>query len=316
MKRARLLKSCFFLFILISSFLPLQSQEDPFERRAISSSRHWLDIDYVGDRHIAHRLDIHLPRQKKRQYPAIICIYGSAWFSNNSKANIFSSGIGQVLLEHGFAVVSINHRSSRDAIFPAQIHDVKAAIRFVRANADAFSIDNTFIGITGSSSGGHLSAFAGTSSNSSSFELHGVTIDIEGKLGNFVHTSSHVDAVVDWFGPTDFLMMDDCGSSFSHDDAKSPESSLVGGPIQEHQEECKLADPTSYIRKDNPPFLIFHGDADPLVPHCQSEKLYQKLQASGVESEYHLIAGGGHGPGVMIDEYYRMMVNFLTKHSK
>lgn len=304
-----------FLMTVMVSNAQTPSMKD-FNKTAIESSKNWLDLDYVGDGHIGHRLDIHLPKKEAEKYPVVICIYGSAWFSNNSKGAAFSDGIGQALLNNGFAVVTINHRSSKDAIFPAQIQDVKAAIRFVRANAYKFSLNASFLGITGWSSGGHLAAFAGTTSKVKTFERNGETIDIEGHLGAFTETSSHVDAVVDWFGPTNFLVMDTCGSSFSHDDENSPESSLVGGPIQSKKVACQLADPATYAQKSNPPFLIFHGDKDPLVPHCQSEHLQEKLKAAGAESELHIIKDGQHGPGVMIEEYYTIMISFFKNRIK
>lgn len=304
MKGIGLLIFCFI------SFSCLLAQN--YNNRIIESSRHWLDLDYVGDGHIGHRLDIHLPTTVQEKYPAVICIYGSAWFSNNLKSAAYRRGIGQYLLSDGFAVITINHRSSRDTVFPAQIHDVKAAIRFVRGNGDIFSIDTNFIGITGWSSGGHLAAFAGTSSHTSEFAAQGQEIDLEGDLGDFTETSSHVDAVVDWFGPTDFLIMDDCGSSFSHNEAKSPESSLVGGEIQANQITCLFADPATYVNHTNPPFLIFHGDADPLVPHCQSEHLHEKLQAAGAKSELFIIEEGKHGPGVMIKAHFQKMIDFYN----
>ncbi|MCB0634562.1 MAG: alpha/beta hydrolase [Saprospiraceae bacterium] len=306
----------FTLYLLLGHVAFTQPANINYEDMAIQSSRHWLDIDYVGDRIIGHRLDIHLPPEGKAPFPVIIAIYGSAWFSNSSKSNTFSDGLGQQLLENGFAVVSINHRSSRDALFPAQIQDVKAAIRFIRANGPKFMLDTSFIGITGWSSGGHLSAMAGTTSGIASYELDGQVVDLEGKLGAFTETDSHVDAVVDWFGPTDFLIMDECGSSFSHDAAQSPESSLVGGPIQQNKVLCALANPITYVRKDNPPFLIFHGDKDPLVPHCQSEKLYEQMKIAGTEAKLVIVAEGKHGPKVMIDPYYKQMIDFFKAQRK
>jgi acetyl esterase/lipase len=282
----------------------------------IESSRHWLDLDYVGDGHIAHRLDIHLPTAERARYPVVITIYGSAWLSDSWKAHTYRTGVGQALLESGFAVVSINYRTSGEVQFPGQLHDVKAAIRFVRANAAAFSLDTTFIGVTGWSSGGHLAAMAGTTSGLRTFEKEGKTIDLEGDLGEHIGSGSHVDAVVDWFGPTDFLIMDKCGSAMHHDAADSPESALVGGPIQEHPLACALADPATYVQRDNPPFLLLHGDADPLVPHCQSEHLLEKLQDQDVESELVVIPGGKHGPGVLIDEYFQRMVSFFSERSE
>jgi acetyl esterase/lipase len=301
------------LFLLSALNSLAQPKESDAEKTAIESSVYWLDIDYVGDHVVGHRLDIHLPKNGKPPFPVMIVIYGSAFFSNSSKGVVFSEGLGQKLLENGFAVVSVNHRSSRDAIFPAQIQDVKAAIRFVRANSEKFSLDNAFIGIAGWSSGGHLSALAATTNSTKTYKLNGVTVDLEGSLGNFTRTSSHVDAVVDWFGPTDFLIMDKCGSTMSHDDIKSPESTLIGGAIQENPNKAALANPATYVNKENPPFLIFHGNKDPLVPLCQSERLFEKLQESGVQSEFVVIPGGGHGPGVLVDINFEKAVLFL-KH--
>ena len=299
-------------FLTFISFITMaQPKEINAEQTAIVSSKHWLDIDYVGDGVIGHRLDIHLPAVGQAPFPIVVAIYGSAWFSNAAKGTVFNEGLGQTLLNNGFAVVSINHRSSSDAKFPAQIQDVKAAIRFVRANAAKFSMDSSFIGMTGWSSGGHLTALTGTTNTTQTHSIHGLEVDIEGKLGKYTETGSQVNAIVDWFGPTDFLIMDKCGSSFAHNDAKSPESSLVGGSIQENPDKCALANPISYVNAQNPPFLIFHGDKDPLVPHCQSEKLYEALQKNKVKSELIIIPGGGHGPGVMIEKYYEKMIAFF-----
>ncbi len=287
-----------------------------YSQTAIQSSRSWVDVDYVGDGLIGHKLDIHLPASGKAPFPVVICIYGSAWQSNQWKGNTFRIGIGQRLLKEGFAVVSINYRSSGDAKFPAQIQDVKAAIRFVRSNSATFSLDSNLIALTGWSSGGHLATLAGTTNHIKKETVNGLDIDIEGRLGKFTSASSKVNAVVDWFGPTDFLIMNTCGSEMNHDDAGSPESALIGGPIQENKEKVALADPTSYVNKSNPPFLIFHGNKDPLVPHCQSEKLYNRLQKEGVKSELVIVPEGAHGPGVLIDKYFGRMVAFLKNELK
>jgi acetyl esterase/lipase len=314
------MKNLTFFFLLFSTVIMAQSKDLNIEKTAIQSSKYWLDVDYAGDGIIGHRLDIHLPKNGKAPFPIVVVVYGSAFFSNSSKANTFKEGLGRQLLQNGFAVVSINHRSSKDAIFPAQINDVKAAIRFIRANASKFSMNNQFIGITGWSSGGHLSALTGTTNTTKTYKMehpdasgnNGLDIDIEGNIGQFTQTSSHVNAVVDWFGPTDFLIMDKCGSTMNHDDVKSPESSLIGGAIQDNKEKTALANPITYVNSKNPHFLIFHGDKDPLVPHCQSEKLYEKLQKEGVKSELIIIKNGGHGPGVMIDAYYDKMMAFFN----
>jgi acetyl esterase/lipase len=310
------MKNLIFFLMLFSTGLIAQPKELNIEKTAIQSSRYWLDVDYVGDDNIAHRLDIHLPQIGKAPFPIVVVVYGSAFFSNSSKANAFRDGIGQYLLQNGFAVVSINHRSSRDGIFPAQIQDVKAAIRYTRANAAKFSLDSRFIGITGWSSGGHLSALTGTTNTTKTDKINGLDIDIEGKLGKYTATSSQVNAVVDWFGPTDFLTMDECGSTMNHNEAKSPESTLIGGAIQDNKDKTALANPITYVNKQNPPFLIFHGDKDPLVPHCQSEKLYAAMQKEGVKSELIIIKEGGHGPGVMVNIYFDKMITFFKNELK
>lgn len=266
----------------------------------------WKDLNYAGDTLVSHRMDIYLPDNNQESYPAVVIIYGSAFFSDDMKQVAFKT-LGEPLLKCGIAVVAVNHRSSRDTIFPAQIQDIKAAVRFIRANGCDYQIDTSFIGITGYSSGGHLSAMMGTS---------GSVEPLEGHVGSYTNYSSSVDAVVDWFGPIDFQSMDSCGSTMVHDAPDSPESILIGAPIQESDELCALANPISYIDADDPPFLILHGDNDPLVPHCQSEVLHQALQKAGVSSQFVLVPKAKHGPGLFTNPYFRMMCDFFLAEYK
>ena len=272
----------------------------------------WKDLNYADDNMVYHQLDIYLPQIEKPVYPVVIYIYGSAWFSNNAKGADMNT-IGKALLEAGFAVVTPNHRSSIDAKFPAAMNDIKAAIRFVRANAAKYQLDTTFIGISGSSSGGNMAAMAGTSRNVKQYTIGNTTLDIEGNVGPNTSYSSSVDAVVDWFGPTDMFVMDSCGgTNFIHNDANSPASLYIGGPIQENKEKTLLASPITYIDPTDPPFLIFHGDKDNVVPFCQSILLYEALQKAKVPSQYFLIPDGQHGPGVHVDKNIKMMVDFFV----
>jgi len=271
--------------------------------------RKWSDINYAGDNLIGHRLDIYLPVEGAGPYPVVVTVAGSAFFSDSSKHWAF--GIGESMLEYGFAVVPSNHRSSRKAVFPAQINDIKGVLRFLRAHAMEYNLDTTFIGITGNSSGGHLSAMMGSSVGVSNFTVGNKTMNIEGDVGGNLEMSSHVDAVVDWYGPTTFQKMDSCGSTMVHDAADSPESILIGGPIQENDDLCALADPITYIDKNDPPFLIIHGDTDPFVPYCQSLFLFDALLKSGVKSELILVSGGGHGEGMWLAKYKNRMSSFF-----
>ena len=258
-------------------------------------SKSWKDVSYGNDTMGYHKLDIYLPEKAQTTYPVIVVVYGSAWFSNNSKGADLNT-LGKALLDAGYAVVFPNHRSSTDAKFPVQINDIKAAVRFVRANAASYQFDTSFVAITGSSSGGHLAALTGTSGFVKNYTVGSASADIEGEVGSNLKYSSSVDAVVDWFGPTDFLKMDSCGSSFPHNPANSPESSLIGGAIQDNKDKVALANPITYVDAGDPPFLILHGDKDPLVPHCESELLYAALQHAGVQSSFVLVPGAQHGP--------------------
>jgi len=273
--------------------------------------RAWTDVQYVDDDLVGHRLDIFLPENGDGPFPVIVAIAGSAWFGDNTKSRAYQNA--KTLRAQGFAIVAVNHRSSRQAIFPAQIHDIKAAVRFVRGRAADYHLNAQFIGITGDSSGGHLSALMGTSGGVRTHAVDGTELSLEGALGAFTNSSSSVDAVVDWYGPTDFQEMDECGSSFSHDALDSPESTLVGGAIQENDAMCALANPITYIDAGDPAFLILHGDADPLVPHCQSERLHAALQDKGVSSTLVIVPGGGHGQGMWIPEYTDQMVAFFRQ---
>ena len=277
-------------------------------------SKSWEDINYAGDTLVSHRMDVYSPEVSKPSYPAVMIIYGSAFFGDNLKQRAYKA-LGEPLLNSGFAVVTVNHRSSRDAIFPAQIQDIKAAVRFIKGSGSRFQIDTSFIGVTGYSSGGNLSAMTGTSGSVKCMTINSESAEIEGNVGNFTSYSSSVDAVVDWFGPTDFQSMDSCGSEMVHDAPDSPESILIGAPIQENDDLCALANPITYLDPDDPPFLIVHGDADPLVPHCQSEKLFNALQKINVTSQFILVPGGGHGPGLFEEKYFRMMTGFFREEA-
>ncbi|MBP6610207.1 MAG: alpha/beta hydrolase [Paludibacter sp.] len=274
-------------------------------------SQCWKDVSYASDSAVYHKLDIYLPKLEKKTYPVVVYIYGSAWFSNRSKGADLNT-VGKALLDAGFAVVMPNHRSSMDAKFPAPVNDIKAAIRFLRANADKYKFDTGFIGVSGSSSGGNMAAMAGTSRNVKQQTLGTVAVDIEGNVGPYTQYSSSVDAVVDWFGPTNMLLIDSCGGTdFIHNVANSPASAYIGAPIQENKEKCLLASPITYVDPSDPPFLIFHGDKDRVVPHCQSELLFDALQKAGVKSQFYLVPNGQHGPGVHVDANLKLMTDFF-----
>jgi len=268
-----------------------------------------LDLVYavVGERKLP--LDLYLPAPSEKAVPVVIWIHGGGWKGGKKG----SGGPARGLIERGYAVVDVEYRLSSEAIFPAQVEDCKAAVRWVRANAKKYQLDADHIGIWGSSAGGHLAAFLGTSGGVKEFETD-----------SHSQFSSRVQAVCDWFGPTDLLQMNAQavpGAKLDHDAPTSPESLLVGGAIQKEPFRTKAvkANPITYVTKDDPPFLIVHGDQDLLVSHRQSELLHEALQSAGVSSELTIVENGGHGFGggnKSRKELVQQAAEFFDKHLK
>ena len=238
------------------------------------------DITYASVHGKDLKLDVYWHREAAEPLPLIVWIHGGAWKGGNKE-----NPRAHPLLSRGYAIASVQYRLSREAIFPAQIHDCKAAIRWLRANASTYNFDPNRIGAWGGSAGGHLVALLGTT---------GDTGDLEGDLG-ITDVSSRVQAVCDWFGPTDFLRMNDVPGKIDHDAPDSPESKLVGAAIQDHPERVDRANPITYISPEDPPFLILHGSQDFTVLKNQSELLHTALQRAGVSSNLILIDDQGHG---------------------
>lgn len=253
-----------------------------------------------------------MPNEEKPAYKPVIVIYGSAWFGNNLKQFGYNA-LGKPLLEGGFAVIAINHRSSSDAAYPAQINDVKAAIRFIRANADQYKIDASFIGITGFSSGGHLASLAGATNAVKEYTVNKTTVDIEGNVGNHTSMSSAVNAVADWFGPIDMALMDECKRP---KDAKSPEAALIRGNPADNLDMIALLNPITFLNKTDPQFLVIHGASDNVVPHCQSELFAKALKEKGLLTEFISVPEGQHGPVTFNESTLKRMTDFFVKEAE
>jgi acetyl esterase/lipase len=253
------------------------------------------DLQYVAGGHERNRLDLYLPEKAEGRRPLIVWIHGGAWWAGSKE------GCRAVpLVAKGYAVASINYRFSQHAVFPAQIEDCKAAIRWLRANAAKYRLDPEHIGVWGESAGGHLVAMLGTT---------GGVKDLEGKGGN-LDQSSRVQCVVDWFGPADLTTM---GSQA--DKPGTPVAQLVGGPVQDNKEKARKASPLTYVGKDSAPFLIMHGDQDNLVPLAQSKVLAAALKKAGVEVTLQVVKGNGHGgPGFSSPENRKLIEDFFAKH--
>jgi acetyl esterase/lipase len=271
-------------------FLTLACFAQPPAANTDSIKRKWQNIPYAT-LSPAQKLDIYLPNEGDGPFPVIISIHGGAFmFGDKADGQLNPMLQG---LKRGYAVVSINYRLSGEALFPKNINDVKAAIRWIKANASLYKIKPDKIALWGGSAGGNLAALAGTSGDIKELE------DLS--LGN-ANQSSRVQAVVDWFGPTNFLLMDEQliatgNGKPDHSQANSPESKLMGQKITEIPAKVQLANPETYISVDDPPFLIEHGTKDQLVPTQQSVNFAAKLMAVlGKEKvTIHLLEDAMHG---------------------
>ena len=240
----------------------------------------------------------------------MIHIYGSAWFSNSSKGMADLGTIVKSLLDAGFAVVCPNHRSSMDAKWPAQIHDIRAVIRFVRGEAKKYKFDTKFIATSGFSSGGHLASIAATTSGTKQTKVGTVDIDLEGNVGNYLNESSAVNAACDWSGPIDLTAMD-CGESMKMGE-NSPEDVLLNSKLAKEPDKYLSLSANTYVDKNDPPVIIFHGEKDNVVPCCQGKAFYETLKAAGVKTEATFVPEGSHGgPAMYVEENLQKMVNFL-----
>ncbi len=215
------------------------------------------DIEYarVGD-HVL-QLDLHLP--KEANPPLIVYVHGGAWRAG-SKTDVPIAK----LLDQGFAIASVDYRLSTEAPFPAQVHDIKAAIRFLRAKSALFHINTQRIAIIGSSAGGHLAALVGVTNGNA---------ELEGGLGEHLNQSSEVQAIVSLFGASNLQTILAQSTEFGLKMRVPALQLLLGGQPSEKPELAKLASPVAHLDKNDPPLLLIHGDADPQMPPQQSEEL-------------------------------------------
>jgi acetyl esterase/lipase len=257
----------------------------PATRPANVLTRQWIpkgfhairDVAYVAQGRRSQMLDIYVPDVRTSPRPLMVWIHGGGWYGGDKSA---PPGLG--LLLRGYVVASINYRLSGEAVFPAQIFDCKAAIRFLRARAREYDIDPARIGVWGDSAGGQLAALLGTTNGRKEYE------GTEGVLG----PSSSVQAVCDWFGPSDFLQATDWNGA-----GAGAVRLLLGGVASSHVQAAALASPAEQAGRAPPaPFLIMHGDQDALVPLHQSQVLFQRLQKAGASARL-VILHGGHGNG-------------------
>jgi len=261
------------------------------------------DLDYAPPEPATsngHKLDLYLPPGATGPWPVVIWTGGSAWMADTGKRSAGTLAIQ--LNPAGYAVAGVSIRSSSQVRFPGQLHDIKAAIRWLRANAASYNLDPNHIGIMGDSSGGWTAAMAAVT---------GDAPEMEGSVGT-TGVSSQVQAAVAFYPPTNFLTMDAwalqrCDAERCHDSEKSPESRLVGCAIQSCPDKVQAASPLRYISDADPPIMILHGDSDALVPHNQGEQFYMALNKACHDAIFISLPKAPHGNwnGFLTDDALR-----------
>lgn len=272
----------------------------------------WIDIPYATTS-LAQKLDIYLPEDGDGPFPVILSIHGGAFMMGDKRDTQINPHLKA--LKKGYAVVGINYRLSGEAIFPAGLQDIKAAIRWVRANATTYHLNSDRMATWGGSAGGNYSAMICTTANRKELE------DLS--LGNESYPC-HIHAAVDWFGPTDFLKMDlqfavTGNGVCDHNDLDSPESKYLGSKITDIPQLVPLANPMTYIHQDMPPIMIMHGSLDQVVPTQQSiifaEMIEEKVGKERVCFE--ILEGAYHGgPEFDCDENVEKVIAFLDRYLK
>jgi acetyl esterase/lipase len=248
------------------------------------------DIPYADTDNPRQMLDLMLPKDHEGEpLPVVVFIHGGGWRNGNKQGG--RNRVNPFVASGNYAGVTVAYRLSGESQWPSQIHDCKAAIRWIRAHAKQYNLNPDRIGVWGTSAGGHLVTMLGTS---------GDVKAMDGSLGSNNEYSSRVTCVADFFGPTNFLTMNKTAiesARLDHDAADSPESLLIGGAIQENPEKVATANPITYVSADDPAILIVHGTMDPLVSFNQSELLYAALEKKGVNKTLITVEGGEHGRG-------------------
>jgi len=258
------------------------------------------DITYavVDDRELG--LDIYMPSGVDDP-PLLVWIHGGRWLYR-TKEDINTLA----LVEEGFAIASIDFRLSVDAPFPAQIHDIKAAIRFLRAHAETYGYEATRIGVHGRSSGGHLTALVGVT--------NGVK-ELEGELGDHLGVSSDVQVAVSYFGASNLTTILDQSTPFGVMLRGPALALLLGGPMEATAELAELASPVFHVDAQDPPLLLLHGDQDPQMPINQAHELHGVYKEHGLPVHLEVIHGAKHGTPEFFDAKRTALVaEFLREH--
>lgn len=267
-----------FFVVLLIFFFALSGEASEIGKPAATPSipphvQRYRDLAYVPNGHPRQKLDLYVPDLPEGAMPLIVWIHGGAWEYGSKSSCPPIPWTGK-----GYVVASIDYRICHDSLFPAQIEDCKAAVRWLRGRSGEYKIDPTRIVAWGESAGGHLASLLGTSADTGEWE--------QGRPAG----SSRVQAVIDWYGRADLTPV--CTDPAWAD---SPSASLLGGSGGMVADAARKASPMFHVSQKDAPFLIMHGDRDELVPLSQSKRFAAALRQAGVEVTLIVVKGAGHG---------------------
>lgn len=291
----------FFIGYFWSSFAYAQSTL-PAQIQAIlpNGTISYVDVPYNNDTLKGHLLDIYLPANSKGKVPLVILVHGGGWVGNDKYSDIgYMPNTLSALLNSQMAVATIEYRFATEAVFPAILQDCNKAVSFLYDQADTYHVDKNKFALIGFSAGGHLASLMGVTQNN--------------KENNFYFPNSyrpiHYSAIVDFYGPIDLVLMS------GNEDGKSIEALLIGAAPLNRPDLAKAASPITYLDKNDPPFLIFHGEKDDLVSNKQSKLFSAWLKYYGVEHELNIVKDAPHY-GAMYDvpEIRNKVIKFLLQH--
>ena len=256
------------------------------------------DIKFASPGGVDLLLDLYLPESVENP-PLILFIHGGGWKNGDRKRCRMAW-----VAKYGYAIASVEYRLSQEAIFPAQIHDCKGALRWLRAHAEDYGYDASKVIVAGTSAGGHLTALMATS---------GDVAELEGDTGGNAEQSSRVQGAIDYYGPSDFLKRSQEHAAKTEKPSGSVYQ-LLGGAVQEKQELARLASPITHVSKDDPPLLILHGAKDKTVLIGQSEVLEANYRETGLEARLVVEPDAGHGWKNPSDQEREAVLSFLRTH--
>lgn len=258
------------------------------------------DIEYAKVSEHSLLLDLYLPKAIENP-PLVVWVHGGAWRGGSK-----SSMPLKWLVPQGFAIASVDYRLSPVAPFPAQIHDCKAAIRFLRAKQSDYNYNADRVAVAGASAGGHLVALIGTTNGNQ---------ELEGNIGDHLDQPSDVQATIDYYGPTNFMTILKQSTPHGLGVRVPALELLLGGQPEDNKELAKLGSPVFHVDKNDPPLLMLHGDQDPQVPINQSHELHAAFKKIGLDVAMEVVHGGAHGGKLFYDESRQKMVKaFCREH--